>query len=183
MVFLPASPSAGFSSGDKSERLPTDDGGREVIEVRFIHPTTALEEFKDGKIRFMPPQFYILTTLRDILKGKENTLLQRETIRRLSQGAFGQMVINPKILPERDSEGRTILVYEGDEIYGGSKGCFHRAVGLIGKGGVSVNALFANESESANNQSIVQVPKELTLLRNFDIFAEIETQAFGGSKL
>lgn len=85
----------------------------------------------------MPPQFYILTTLRDILQGQDNTLSQRETVRSLSRGAFGHMEIHPKVLPERDAEGRIILAYQGDEVYGGKQGRLHRALLTTGKGGVS----------------------------------------------
>ena len=137
LLFLPASASTGFSSGDKSERLPTHDGGKEVIETRFVHPAAALQEFDEEKIALMPPQFYILTTLRDILKGQNNTLSQRNTIGSLARGAFGHMEIHPKMLPQRDAEGRIIIAYQGDEIYGGKQGRLHRALLTLGKGGVS----------------------------------------------
>ena len=46
-------------------RLPTPDSGQEVIEVRFVHPSDALAEYRFEKIMLMPPQHYILTTLED----------------------------------------------------------------------------------------------------------------------
>lgn len=106
------------------------DGGQEVISARFIHPSEALREFREGKISFMPPQFYILTTLFDILQGSRNTEKQREKIESLSRGAFGRMVMNPrprKPLDEDLAQGYSILTYEGDETRGGSKGRLHRA--------------------------------------------------------
>lgn len=78
----------------------------------------------------MPPQFYILTTLSDILQGTQNTEEQQKRVECLSQGAFGRMVMNPRPskLPEEDlSQGYSILTYEGDETRGGSKGRLHRA--------------------------------------------------------
>lgn len=113
------------------------DGGLEVISARFITPEAALAECNEGKITFMPPQFYIITTLASILRGAKNTAAQRATVQQLSQGAFGQMVINPRRLKEPDSEGRAILTYEGDETRGGSKGRLHRALVRLDKAGVS----------------------------------------------
>jgi len=78
----------------------------------------------------MPPQFYIITTIADILQGPRNTADQRALIDRLSRGAFGQMVLNPRLRkPEGDNlvNGYSILTYEGDETRGGSKGRLHRA--------------------------------------------------------
>lgn len=136
VAFLPAAPSSGFSSGDKQERLPTPDGGQEVISARFLHPNDAMSEFRTGKITLMPPQFYILFTLSNILQGCENTRSQREQVRALSRGLFGRMVLNPRALPNRDEQGRTVLTYEGDETRGGSKGRLHRALAKVGKAGV-----------------------------------------------
>lgn len=105
------------------------------MSARFLHPTAAIQAFREDKISFMPPQYYILSTLCDILEGNENTILQRGKIEMLSQGAFGRMVINPVMLSERDAQGRQILAYEGDEARGGPKGRIHRA--LIGVPGNS----------------------------------------------
>jgi hypothetical protein len=111
------------------------DGGQEVVAARFVHPEDALTEFREGKIAFMPPQAYILTTLAEILKGRTNTEMQRERVEALSRGMFGRMVINPRRLGE-DAEGYTILTFEGDETRGGSKGRLHRVLAKVGKGGV-----------------------------------------------
>lgn len=159
VAFLPASPSAGFVSGAKQERIPKPDGGQEVISARFVHPNEALCEFREGKITFMPPQFYILTTLCDILKGSRNTDEQRAQVEKLSRGAFGRMVINPRPRkPEGDDliKGYSILTYEGDETRGGSKGRLHRAKLRMVNGAI----------------------KEIILQRNFDIFRDIESQLF-----
>jgi len=160
VVFLPVSPSTGFSSGNKSEQVPTHDGGQEVMSARFLHPAAAIQEFQEDKIDFMPPQYYILFTLCDILNGNENTLLQRERIEMLSQGAFGRMVINPIVMPERDAEGRVVMTYEGDETHGGPKGRLHRALATPRKSGF---------------------PKPFALIRNFDIFSEVEAHGPGES--
>jgi len=147
-----------FTSGAKQERIPKHDGGQEVISARFVHPEDALQEFRDGKIKFMPPQAYLLTTLAGVLQGRVNTPTQRARVEELSRGMFGRMVINPRpLLAKPDEDGRTILTYEGDETRGGSKGRLHRVIIKAGKGGIT---------------------SEVVLQRNFDIFTEIEPQAF-----
>lgn len=103
------------------------DGGQEVIEARFIHPRTALTETREGRLGLMPPQYYLISTLADILQGPTNTLTQRERVRTLAKGLFGRMIITPQRYGE-DGMGRTILTYEGDETRGGSKGRLHRAL-------------------------------------------------------
>lgn len=108
-----------------------------MISARFLHPDDALEEFHSGKITFMPPQAYLLTTLSGLLQGRVNTLEQRARVEELSAGMFGRMVINPRRLLKEDNEGRTILTYEGDETRGGSKGRLHRVLVKVGKTGVS----------------------------------------------
>lgn len=75
----------------------------------------------------MPPQYYILSTLADILEGPINNAEQRAKVKELSDGLFGRMLINPRKIGE-DSNGRSILTYEGDETRGGSKGRLHRAL-------------------------------------------------------
>lgn len=111
------------------------DGGQEVIEARFIHPQTALIESREGRLSFMPPQYYLLSTLADILEGPANTVAQREKVQTLSNGLFGRMVITPQRFGD-DGMGCTILTYEGDETRGGSKGRLHRALVKITSSGV-----------------------------------------------
>lgn len=155
-----------FSSGVTQHRLPTPDGdgGQEVIEARFVHPREALAEHRSKKIALMPPQHYILTTLADLLPvvvGRQVMTTttpqgpqQRERVERLSAGAFGRMVICPQA-GKRDANGRIPLVYEGDEARGGPRGRLHRSI-----------VLFNPETK---------LPTEIKLLRNFDIFTEVES--------
>jgi hypothetical protein len=77
----------------------------------------------------MPPQHYILATLAAdfLLVGRQTTPEQRERVRQLSAGAFGRMVICPQA-GKRDANGRTPLVYEGDEARGGPRGRLHRSI-------------------------------------------------------
>ena len=117
-----------FSSG--VHRLPTPDGGEEVVEARFVHPQEALAEHRSKKIALMPPQHYILSTLADLLVGRQTTPQQRERVEQLSAGLFGRMVICPRA-GKRDADGRTPLVYEGDEARGGPRGRLHRSVVLF----------------------------------------------------
>ena len=75
----------------------------------------------------MPPQYYIMETLRPILSGSANTESQRNTIQLLSRGGFGRMMINPTLLRVNGGVDEA-FVYEGDELRGGPKGRLHRAV-------------------------------------------------------
>ena len=104
-----------------------------------MHPKKALEEFYSQRITLFPPQFYLLTTLSSILEGSRNTAEQRGRIRALSNGAFGRMVINPRVIrdQEAEAEGYKVITYEGDEANGGSPGRRHRCRLKFGPGGVS----------------------------------------------
>ncbi|KAF8205753.1 NUDIX hydrolase domain-like protein [Mycena galopus ATCC 62051] len=121
VAFLGAS---GFSTGAREDRIPKPDGGQEVIAARFVHPDTVLAEFNAGEITLMPPQFYIVQTLANILRGDTTTADQRARVEELARGAFGQM-------------GRFVLTYEGDHTRGGPEGRLHRATVLSGKGGIT----------------------------------------------
>lgn len=149
VTFLPKFVSTGFSSGRKEERLPAPDGGLEVITARFIRPEDAVAEFRARHISLMPPQYYILETLRRLLPEHTSAPEQREKIALLSRGPFGQLVINPK--SHRDpSSDKEFFVYEGDELRGGPTGRLHRAA-VMRKGTIFT---------------------EIELQRNFDIFTE-----------
>jgi hypothetical protein len=74
----------------------------------------------------MPPQFYILSTLANILSGPISTLAQRKQVEDLSSGAFGKMTITPRKLGQ-GGDGAT-LVLNGDETYGGPMGRRHRVL-------------------------------------------------------
>lgn len=126
VAFLRDSTSDGRYSG-REEHLPTPDGGQEVIRTRFLHPESAIEEFRTGKIGLFPPQYYILETLRPILIGSSSTESQRNAVQMLSRTAFGRMVINPKLFLVNDGVDEA-FVYEGDELRGGPKGRLHRMV-------------------------------------------------------
>lgn len=130
VAFLPAVSESGVSSGVTQHRLPTPDGGQEVIEARFVHSLDALAEHRAKKIALMPPQHYILTTLADILVGRVRTTQQRERVERLSAGTFGRSVICPHV-GKKDANGRTPFVFEGDEARGGPNGRLHRSLVLV----------------------------------------------------
>ena len=101
-----------------------------------MHPVVALENVKSRQISLYPPQYYLLTTLSELLKGSVNTLQQRAKVHELSSGLFGKMVLNPRALRQRDSKGRMTLTYEGDEVRGGAPGRMHRTIVDFGKDGV-----------------------------------------------
>ncbi|OAX40275.1 hypothetical protein K503DRAFT_768733 [Rhizopogon vinicolor AM-OR11-026] len=151
VTFLTHSTSDKLSSGGREERLPTPDGGQEVVLTRFMRPESAIEEFRAGKIRLMPPQYYIMETLRPILTGLANTESQRNTIQMLSRGGFGQMVINPRLF-RVNGEVDEAFVYEGDELRGGPKGRRHRAV--------------------VKRKGKVFTFSQINLQRNFDLFTQ-----------
>lgn len=110
------------------------DDRREIIEARFLHPETILKACLDGKIKCMPPQFYILSTLADFLSGPTSTPDQRKQVEDLSSGTFGKMTIIPRPLG-RNEDGLIILALNGDETYGGPMGRQHRVLGtIIGNG-------------------------------------------------
>ena len=119
------------------ERLPTPDGGQEVIAARFVHPITALQECESHTISLMPPQYYLVTTLASILLGPSNTLEQRAKVEALSRGSFGRMLINPMPLPHGAPDGWSVLTYEGDEARGGKVGRLHRSLVKFSPGNVS----------------------------------------------
>ncbi|KAI0822824.1 hypothetical protein BC628DRAFT_1387825 [Trametes gibbosa] len=162
VTFLDEVRAAGFSHGDKQERLPTPDGGQEVVAARFVRPERALADFAAKHISLYPPQVYLLTTLAELLRAPQNTPAERARVRALALGAFGHMVINPKPLRGHDMKaaGYQVLTYEGDETRGGSPGRLHRSKVWFGVAGGTVG---------------------VALERNFDVFTEIEPQAFSES--
>jgi hypothetical protein len=89
----------------------------------FIHPLAALAEHVAGRMPLMPPQYYLLSTLADVLAKPDS----RARLRSLAHGGFGRMVITPKWM-STDAHGRVLLAYEGDEARGGPPGRRHRAL-------------------------------------------------------
>ncbi|KZT09784.1 uncharacterized protein LAESUDRAFT_520859 [Laetiporus sulphureus 93-53] len=156
VTFLDSASATGFTSGGKREQFPTPDGGKEVIEARFVHPQKALAECRAHQIALMPPQVYLLDILADILRSDRNTDSQRDRVRALSTGTFGRIVFQPHMLSERDADGNTIMTYEGDETRGGPKGRLHRSLVKWGKGGIATDV-------------VVQ--------RTFDVFSDSEARS------
>lgn len=154
VVFLPETGATGFASGEKQDFIPTPDGGQEVISAKFLHVDEALKQFKEKKLAFMPPQYYILDTLSSILKGDKNTASERDQVEALARGAFGSMILNPQPLPGAVGANRLVLTYEGDEARGGRPGRMHRVHFRLNKGAV--------------------VTTEVELHRNFDLRTDID---------
>lgn len=123
----------------------------------------------------MPPQFYILSTLADILDGPSNTAEQRWKVQTLSTGSFGRMVVNPRRHGD-DENGRWILTFEGDETRGGHKGRMHRVLVRMEKG-VRCGLSLAN-IEKFHLTNVSQLATEISMIRNFDVFSEIQTELF-----
>ena len=104
--------------------LPTDDGKVEVLETYFQHPDEILATFERGEINLMPPQFYLLTTLKELLDSSAESSLQasRNRFRDTAGRAFGARVFNPRFggtVGGEDGVKRSVLMYEGDEAYNG----------------------------------------------------------------
>lgn len=135
VTFLRGTTLSGFSHGAKQDFIPTPDGGQEVISTQFIHPTDALQACRAKEMVFMPPQYYLISTLAEILTGNQNSEAQRTRVRELSEGPFGRMVILPR--QSKLGDGRWLLAYEGDEMAGGPLGARHRSIIKLGAGGVS----------------------------------------------
>ena len=83
----------------------------------------------------MPPQYYLISTLAEILSGDQTSEAQRIRVRQLAEGTFGRMVIHPR--QSKLGDGRVLLAYEGDETVDGSVGARHRSIIKPGPGGVS----------------------------------------------
>ncbi|KAF9642649.1 hypothetical protein BDM02DRAFT_3105414 [Thelephora ganbajun] len=147
VTFLHDTSLSNFSHGAKQDFIPTPDGGQEVISARFVHPSEALRAHRKKEMMFMPPQYYLISTLAEILSGNQNSEVQRTRVRQLSEGAFGRMVILPR--QSKLGDGRVVLAYEGDEAVDGPVGARHRSIIKPGPGGV---------------------PTEIDLQRNLDIF-------------
>jgi hypothetical protein len=127
ITFLPETfPPTFPSSQDHEEHIPLTEGDPEVVSARFIHPIDAISQFRQGRIFLMPPQYYILFTLADILRTPRNSVVQREQVRTLSAGAFGRMVVHPEWMRGAQNEGRKTLVYEGDEVGKGGVRSYYR---------------------------------------------------------
>lgn len=105
------------------------------MSARFIHPSEALRAFRMKEIAFMPPQYYLISTLAEILSGDRNSEAQRMRVRQLSDGAFGRMVILPR--QSKLPDGTVLLAYDGDELVDGPLGARHRSVLGAVQGGVS----------------------------------------------
>jgi hypothetical protein len=103
---------------DSEQRLPTPDGGLEVISTAFKHPSQWLSSFRNKEITLMPPQYYILTTLSQTFENADSKAACWESLKRLSEGNFGKMVINPVGLRHHNYPKMSYLTYEGDEARG-----------------------------------------------------------------
>jgi len=126
---------------------PTADGGVEVISASWIHPREIFAAFRRGELALFPPQFYLLTTLGDLLGsmhmqhggGSSRTAVLRS---RVGGGGFGGRVFNPRPIGFTEEGGkgrRSILAYEGDEMRGGKAGDRHRCL-ILFQGKVSRQA-------------------------------------------
>jgi hypothetical protein len=134
----------GFSHGSKRDFVPTPDGGQEVISARFVHPFEALRAHRDKELRFMAPQYYLISTLAGILSGDRSNEAQRGRVREISEGEFGRMVVVPRLL--RLEDGRSVFAYGGDEVVDGPVGARHRSVVKPGPGGVGRSFFFCCDS-------------------------------------
>jgi hypothetical protein len=132
VAFLPAARATSAIGATIETVSPTPDSAREVISAKFIHPRKVLEEFAAGRMGIMPPQFYLLSTLADVLDRNDG----RDALINLCRTPFSEMVINPE--GSVDEQGLTTLRLEGDYTRGGSPGRLHRIMARIPKGKVNL---------------------------------------------
>jgi hypothetical protein len=144
-----------------AHQLPIHDGGLEVISTLFIRPRKALQMASEGKMLLMPPQFYLLTTLAELLQEHETAEHEIERISTLCNSTFGHAIIRP----ERFTivgEAKSFMAYEGDEVRGGPPGRKHRMhMEMVGKGvrdsayllAVRVNYISPKTSHSLDDQA------------------------------
>jgi len=153
-----------ISSVQGENRLPTPDGGLEVISTSLRRPSAHIESFLRGEISLMPPQFYLLTTLLEVLSDSSTRSREAtERLKSLSSGHFGRMQINPSVLAHDSDPSKSYMVYEGDEIRGGPKGRRHRS-----------------QVQFDEKRTI----RSIELQRNFDIFSDdVPGTRYPGSKL
>jgi hypothetical protein len=123
---------------------PTADGGVEVISASWVHTRELFAAFRRGELTMFPPQFYLLTTLGDLLSsmhmhqgghqggGSNRTAVLRSRVCD-GGGGFGSRLFNPRPISFTEEGGmgqRSILTYEGDELRGGKAGDRHRCLVL-----------------------------------------------------
>ena len=164
---------------------PTADGGVEVISASWIHPRDLFTAFRRGELALFPPQFYLLTTLGELLdsmhqeggyqhqgRGASNrTTLLRNRIG--GGGGFGSRLFSPRPsgFTEEGGKGqRSILAYEGDELRGGKAGDRHRCLVLY-QDRVSLTGLPVDCSNL-----LLTFPKriaDIELQRNIDVLTPI----------
>jgi hypothetical protein len=135
------------------------------------HPADYIQTFSRGEILLMPPQFYLLATLADILpSGTGLSLEAKERLKLLSNGAFGKMQINPFIIRHESDSKQSYFVYEGDEIRGGPKGRRHRSRVQFDDKWVSKLCYILTITGEIFEYS--QTIRSIGLERNFDIFSD-----------
>lgn len=98
---------------EKTQQLPTGDGGIEILSTRFITPHAALEAARKDEIVFFPPQFYLISALLPFLEdsaGLEDHVakLKRKRLIKFAQGEFGKMTVEPHPLKQLP-DGRVIM--------------------------------------------------------------------------
>lgn len=120
----------------------------------------------------MPPQYYLIHALAEILSGDRNTEDQRARVRQLAEGAFGAMVILPR--QSKLGDGRLLLAYEGDELVDGPAGARHRAIMKLGPGvvgsssGVARMGLTSADARTGSNGGRVTEKPRCIHGRGFD---------------
>lgn len=107
--------------------VPTHDNHVEILSAYFQSPTKIIESFNEGTISLMPPQYYLLTTLSQLIQtyseANADTSLPAYIRHRVGK-SFGDRVFNPKFGKRSVSEDglpRAVLMYEGDGQYENSQ--------------------------------------------------------------
>jgi len=128
----------------------------EIGDTLLIHPLAAIERYvsQDPPFTLLVPHLYQIRALALVLTTSANTSEQRTRVKKLSDGQYGKMTLNPFTLEGNCREGRTVFTYEGDETRGGPLGNLHRTIVNI------------------ENNGLVTLSDEM--VRTFDIFDGID---------
>jgi 8-oxo-dGTP pyrophosphatase MutT (NUDIX family) len=174
--------------------VPTHDDHVEILSTFFQAPREILRSFGEGAISLMPPQYYLLSTLADILEKPETSpdLSVPQYVRQTVGKAFGARVFNPKFGTRtvgNDGISRAVLMYEGDDQYesaslgdtiGAENARRHRSL-VTFKDGVGLNISFFHNVRRALIETfpydpyaeihLIQRPASIQLERTIDVFS------------
>ncbi|KAJ3343179.1 hypothetical protein HDU93_009729 [Gonapodya sp. JEL0774] len=128
--------------------------GKETVSVQWVTPKEVITQFKEGKIRMFPPQYYTLLDLMNNYPTLSHLSAFADGAK--SRTLFERIPSCPEAKPSPD--GRMMLVLPGDEL--------HSAEGLVTVGSEQVKV----EKAGGRNRSYIRRDKsginDITVERN-----------------